>query len=261
MLNTHETLKAESLDKDVILLRLNRPQAANALSTGMAKDIAHFFSDLSQSACRVVILAASGRNFCAGADLKERKGMTESQWHLQHDALEEASRAVMNCSVPVIAAVQGAAFGGGLELALACDFIYAADTARFALTETTLGIMPGMGGTQLLLRAIGQARASELIYSGRPFSAADAHHWGMVNRIVPEERLIEESIDIATRIALNAPLAVRAVKRAISEGRDEALPQALHTELTHYNTLLTTRDREEGINAFNEKRTPVFTGQ
>ncbi|NBO18264.1 MAG: enoyl-CoA hydratase [Proteobacteria bacterium] len=261
MLNTHETLILEALEGDIVVVRLNRPDAANALSTDMAMDIHHAFMQLGASGSRAVILTGMGRNFCAGADLKERRGMTETQWQRQHDALEEAHRAVLNCPVPVIAAVHGAAFGGGLELAMACDFIYAADSARFALTETTLGIMPGMGGTQLLPRSIGAARARELIYMGKAFSAAEAHQWGLVNRLLPEAGLLESAIACARTIAGNAPLAVRAAKAAISEGQPAPLHEALQIELTHYNSLLATKDRQEGINAFNEKRKPSFTGE
>lgn len=261
MFNTHNTLSMKALEGEVALVQLNRPEAANALNTDLAMDLHHAFTELAESEFRAVVLAGAGRNFCAGADLKERRGMTEAQWQRQHDALEEAQRAVLHCPVPVIAAVHGAAYGGGLELALACDFIYAAQTARFALTETTLGIMPGMGGTQLLPRAIGAGLARELIYLGKAFSAAEAHHWGMVNQLLPEAELLDTAIACAVNIARNAPLAVRASKNAIREGLDAPLHEALQIELTYYNSLLASKDRQEGINAFNEKRKPAFTGE
>lgn len=253
------TLIAETRDDGVRVLHLNRPEAANALNTAMAEEIKIFFEEVTE-ACRAVVVTGRGRHFCAGADLKDRHGMQEPQWQAQHHAFEAAHRALLHCPAPVIAAVHGAAFGGGLELALACDFIYAAENARFALPETTLGIMPGLGGTQLLPRRIGYARTAEIIYLGRPITAAEALHLGLVNQLFPQAEMLKSAIACATAIACNAPLAVRAVKQALREGGDLPLNAALQRELVHYNTLLATRDRQEGINAFNEKRKPTFTG-
>ncbi len=244
----------------IALITLNRPDHANALSAALAQEVAHCFGALPHDT-RAVIITGAGKHFCAGADLKERKGMTNEQWHAQHHALEMALGALMACPLPVIAAVGGAAFGGGLELALACDFIYAADTARFALTETTLGIIPGMGGTQQLPRAIGTRRAKEILFSGKAFSAQDAHHWGIVNKLCTQATLIDEAIACAQAIANNAPLAIKAAKVAVQQGIDLPLKEALSCELTHYQTLLGSKDRIEGINAFNEKRKPAFTGE
>ena len=186
--------------------------------------------------------------------------MDEAAWHAQHRAFEAALQGVVDCPVPVIAAVGGAAFGGGLELALACDFIYASHNAKFALTEATLGIMPGLGGTTQLSRAVGSRRAKELLYTGRAFSAAEAKEWGMVNKIVDISELMTESVAAAEKIAENAPLAIRAIKQSSRETENLPLAQALATELRHYNRLLTTADRVEGINAFNDKRKAVFGG-
>jgi len=260
MLNTHKTLIAETLNETIAVLRLHRPEAANAINTDMAMDIIYFFTALEKSPLRCLILTGSGRHFCAGADLKDRKGMDEAAWHTQHQIFEEAHRTIVNCKIPVIAAVNGAAMGGGLELAMACDFIVAADTARFGLTETTLGIMPGLGGTQLLPRKIGTARAAELIYMGKPFSAAEAFHWGLVNHLYPDAELMPNAIALATNISHNAPLAIQAVKRAMHEGATQPLHEALQCELDYYYPLLNTQDRTEGINAFNEKRKATFTG-
>ncbi len=263
MNSTYQTLLPEPVvgtADQIIVLRLNRPASANALNTIMAEELRHFFAAIPQSLCRVIILTGSGKHFCAGADLKDRKDMDETAWHAQHHAFEQAHRALLACPVPVIAAVRGAAMGGGLELAMACDFIYAADNARFALTETTLGIMPGLGGTQLLPRKIGASRAAELIYLGRAFPAAEAHAMGLVNRLFPESALEESAVATAQLIAANAPLAVQAVKQAMQQGADKPLAAALQCELDYYETLLATNDRKEGITAFNEKRKATFTG-
>ena len=261
MLNTHKTLTARMIDDTVCIVSLNRPDAANALNTDMALDIKHFFDSITQSETRAIILTGQGKHFCAGADLKERRDISDEEWQRQHHAFEEAHAAILNCPVPVIAAVGGAAFGGGLELALACDFIYASESARFALSETSLGIMPGLGGTQLLPRAIGLPRAKELIYLARPFSPAEAFHWGMVNHICTPETLIDDATACAITISRNAALAVKAAKKAINEGANLPIHEALQCELTQYNTLLSTHDRREGINAFNEKRSPQFKGE
>lgn len=244
------------------LIAFNRAEAANALNMQMALELKDYLSNLTHenTDVRALLMTGEGRHFCAGADLKERQGMDEAGWQSQHEAFEAALHALMDCPVPVLAAVNGAAFGGGLELALACDFIYASESAKFCMSEVTLGIMPGLGGTQHLPRAVGASRARELIFTGQVFNAHEALAWGMVNRICAPARLMEETLETAGRIAAHAPLSVRAVKKAINEGRDLSLAEALHCELAHYNTLINTHDRQEGISAFNEKRKPRFTG-
>jgi enoyl-CoA hydratase/carnithine racemase len=240
----------------LLLVTLARPQAANALNTQMAQELSACFGAIAGD-IRAAILTGEGPGaFCAGADLKERLGMMPDQWETQHAALRAARDSLLYSPFPVIAAVNGAAYGGGLELALACDFIYAADHARFALSEATLGIMPGLGGTQLLPRAIGERRARELTLTGRPFSAQEALDWGMVNTLCPAEVLLDTALDTAEAIAASAPLSVRAIRRAIQP----ALAEGLAREREAYRSLIPTRDREEGIDAFNAKRKPQFTG-
>ena len=163
--------------------------------------------------------------------------------------------------MPVIAAVNGAAYAGGLEIALCCDFIYAAETARFALTEVTLGIMPGAGGTQNLPRAVGERRAKEIILTGRPFTAAEAHDWGMVNRLCAPGRVVEEALETARHIAGNAPISVRQAKHAIHFGLQMDLASGMMLEIEAYNRMVPTADRREGIAAFNEKRKPRYQGR
>jgi enoyl-CoA hydratase/carnithine racemase len=167
----------------------------------------------------------------------------------------------MDCSVPVVAAVNGAAFGGGCELALACDFIYAARSARFALTETSLGIIPGCGGTQNLPRAVGERRAKELILSARPFTADQALAWGMVNEVFESDQLMAKTLEAARAICANGPIAVRQAKKAIHYGLNADLRTGLAFEIEAYNRTVVTEDRLEGVRAFGEKRKPRFSGK
>lgn len=211
---------------------------------------------------RVVILTGDGEKaFCAGADLKERNSMDYHEWQTQHQLFRVTLQTLIECPIPVIAAVNGAAYGGGLELALACDFIYAAKTAHFALPEALRGIMPGMGGTQNLPRAIGLRRAKEILYTGSSFSAKEAYNWGIVNKLCPPDDLMDEALNCARLITKAAPLSVTAIKRAASNSLHLPINEALVAESNHYNLLLNTKDRNEGISAFNEKREPVFNGK
>jgi enoyl-CoA hydratase/carnithine racemase len=258
----YQTLLTSEPAGHVLLVTLNRPQAANAFDTRMALELGELFQGLSDSPVRCVVLTGAGeRAFCAGADLKERDGMTDAEWAAQHKVFEAMGQALLAAPMPVIGAVNGAAFGGGCEIALLCDFLYAAETARFALTEVTLGIMPGLGATQTLSRAAGTRRAKEVILTGRPFTAAQALQWGVANRVCEPGRLLEEALETAGRIAANAPLAVRAIKHAIGSGADHGLGRAMEIELEQYERLFPTGDRLEGVRAFNEKRKPVFRGE
>jgi enoyl-CoA hydratase len=260
MHETYATLTTERPHADVLLVTLNRPEAANAMNTQMGCDLFTLFDALiaAPGLCRAVVLTGAGQKaFCAGGDLKERNGMTDAAWQDQHLIFERGIRALVECPVPVI----GAAYGGGCEIALACDFIYAARHARFALPEVTLGIMPGAGGTQTLPRAVGERRAKELLLSGRPWSAEEAADWGMVNRVCDGERLRAEALDTAAAIAANAPISVRQAKRALHHGLSLSLADGMLFEIEAYNRMVPTEDRREGIRSFNEKRKPVFTGR
>jgi enoyl-CoA hydratase/carnithine racemase len=215
----------------------------------------------SHDVAAIILTGAGDRAFCAGADLKERRGMTDEAWTRQHLVYERMVRAMLACPLPLIAAVNGAAYAGGCELALACDFIYAAEQARFALTEVTLGIMPGAGGTQTLARAVGERRAKEIILTGKPFGAAEAERWGMVSRVLPAADLLAEALATAETIAKNAPISVRQAKLAISRGRNMSLWDGLALEIEAYHRMIPTEDRHEGIASFNEKRPPTFKGK
>jgi enoyl-CoA hydratase/carnithine racemase len=200
----------------------------------MGRDLVRCFEDvaLDPKSLRCIVLTGAGdKAFCAGGDLKERRGMTDEAWARQHVIFERMVRALIDCPVPTIGAINGAAYGGGCEIAGCCDFLYAADTARFALTEVTLGIMPGGGGTQTLPRAVGERRAKELILSGLPFTAEQAEAWGLVNRVVEPEGLMEATLAIARRIAANGPIAVRQAKQAIHRGLQMSLWDGLAFEI------------------------------
>jgi enoyl-CoA hydratase/carnithine racemase len=259
---TYETIKVTSPEAGITVITFARPDVANALSTQMGRELLDVWSNLrADDALRCVILAGEGKHFQAGADLKERNGMSDEAWAEQHRLFEAMIRAQLACPVPVIAAVQGAAMGGGCEMSLACDFTYAAEGARFGLPEAGLGILPGLGGTQLLTRAVGPRRAIEILTTATPFSADKALAWGLVSDVVPAEALMETVLSVARVIASKAPLSVRGAKRVVHGGLDLDLKQAMDLELTVYNHLFTTHDRREGVASFNEKRTPAFTGR
>ncbi len=246
------------------LVTMDRREAANALNTQMAWDLLEYFEDfaLNPGDCRCIVLTGAGaRTFCAGGDLRERNGMSNEAWNRQHLLFERMTRALLACPIPLVGAINGAAFGGGCEIALMCDFLYAASTARFAFPEVSLGIMPGCGGTQLLPRAVGERRAKELLLTGRPFTAQQAELWGMVNSVLPAEQLMKRVLEAASAIAANAPLSAIQAKRSIHHGLQMSLADGLAFEIEAYNRLVLTEDRTEGVLAFNEKRSPIFYGR
>ncbi|HKC53136.1 MAG TPA: enoyl-CoA hydratase-related protein [Burkholderiales bacterium] len=259
----YATLRVEERPEAVLLVTLDRPEVANAFNTAAALELCELFERLQaeQPHRCVVITGAGDKAFCAGADLKERNSLSDERWRSQHEVFERMFRAVRDCPIPVIAAVNGAAYAGGLELVLHCDFAYASRSATFALTEVSLGIMPGGGGTQTLPRVVGERRAKELILAARPFSAAEAHAWGLVNKLCEPDKLVPETLEAAARIASLVPLAVRQAKHAIRRGLQMDLPSAMKLEVEAYNRLVGTEDRKEGLRAFNEKRKPKFKGR
>jgi enoyl-CoA hydratase len=261
---TYDTLRVAIGEDRVGVITLSRPETLNALNTRMMEELREVFAQLYVEPDRALCLVLTGegsRGFCTGADLKERKGMDDAVWRRQHAIVEQMIRAVMDCPVPVIAAVNGAAYAGGMELALACDFVYAVPAARFALTEVTLGIMPGAAGTQNLPRAVGVRRAKELVLTGTPFTAEQALAWGMVNRICAPDQLMPEVLAVAARIAANAPLSVRQAKKSLDKATELDRATGYAFEIEAYNRTVGTEDRQEGINAFNEKRKPKYKGR
>jgi enoyl-CoA hydratase/carnithine racemase len=264
MLHAPVHLLLDETEEKVLLVTINRPEVSNAANTQTARELLSVFSRTVEEPNlwrAIVITGAGDKAFCAGGDLKERNGMTDAQWQDQHLLIERMIRSVIDCPVPTIAAVNGAAYAGGLELALCCDFIYAVDTARFALTETRIGIMPGAGGTQNLARAVGERRAKEIILTAEPFDARQAYEWNLVNRLSWTGEVVADAVATAKRIATNAPLAARQAKHAIHFGLQGDLRTGLMFEIEAYNRLVTSQDRLEGVRAFNEKRKPNFVGR
>ncbi len=247
-----------------MLITLNRPDSANALNTQMANDLIEVFEGLAldPNNTRAVVVTGSGaRAFCAGGDLKECNSMSDHLWTKQHLVYERMVRAVLGCPIPVIGAINGAAYGGGCELACALDFVYASEKAKFAQTGTRLGIIPGAGGTQTLARAVGERRAKELILSGQPFFASKAKEWGLVNDVFPANDVLKKTLEVAHMIASNAPIAVRQAKQAIHKGLQMGLMDGLAFEIEAYNRTIPTEDRREGVASFNEQRKPEFKGR
>ncbi len=262
-MKTYETIKIEHPQEHTVVLTLNRPEVVNAMNTQMGIDLLDAFDGYcaSPNRQRCIVVTGAGRVFCGGGDLKQRQGMTDQQWQDQHLIFERAIRAMIACPVPIIAAVNGAAYAGGMEMALCADFIYAVESARFALTEVTLGIMPGAGGTQNLPRAVGSRRAKEILLTGKPFTAQQGYDWGMINRLCQPETLLTEALETAAVIAGNAPVSTRQIKQSVNMGANMDLRSAMMFEIEAYNRMVPTEDRREGIRAFNEKRKPVYQGR
>lgn len=235
----------------------------NAISRGMLKELEELVARVSRGydTRAVVITGAGDKAFCAGADLKERSGMSEEEVRAFLDGLRRTFRAIERSDCVFIAALNGVALGGGTELALACDLRVAAPSAELGLTEVKLGIIPGGGGTQRLARLVGPGRAKDLVLTGRRLNAAEAFSIGLVNRLAPEGHLLESAHAMAEAVVENAPIAVATAKHAIDEGLALELDEALALELRHYERVLKTEDRLEGLRAFAEKRKPVYRGR
>lgn len=262
---TYQTiqLSQDAEHKGIFVLELNRPESLNAMTTQMAEEIIQCLQALTYDEdIRVLILTGRGeRGFCTGADLKERNGMTQKQWKQQHDIFEDAARLLRDFPFPTIAAINGYALAGGLELALACDLRVVANHAKLGLTEAKIGIIPGLGGTQLLPRTIPVGLAKEFLFRGKHIPAERAYALGLANEVVELSELMDTSIEIARDIAKNAPLSLKALKKSINDGLQTDITTALNIELSHYYTCANSEDRLEGVKAFNEKRQPNWQGK
>ena len=251
-----------TVEKDgaVAIVTLNRPQALNALSYALVKDLALAMQELDRDAeVRAIVLTGGDKVFAAGADIKEMadRGPFDERIHERLGYRDQINK----ITKPVIAAVSGFALGGGCELAMSCDIIIASESARFGQPEVNLGIIPGSGGTQRLTHLVGKHRAMEMVLTGDIINAADAERFGLVNRIVPAELLLEEAKNIAKKIAAKPALAIKHAKEAVLKAANTALDEGLEFERKSFYLLFASEDRAEGMKAFLEKRKPRFTGK
>jgi enoyl-CoA hydratase/carnithine racemase len=244
-------------------LILNRPEVLNAIDNALAEELRGTCEALAADpgVWAIVFRGAGERAFCSGADLKARRDFTPEDWTYQRALLRRLFKQLRDVPQPMIAAVHGFALGGGTELAMLSDFVLASEDAVFGLTEVSLGIIPGGGGTQNLPRMIGRNRAKELIFTARRIDAAEALRLGLVNRVVSREALLPTAVNLATEIMRNSPFAVRQAKWAIDHGADLPFEDGLEREHEAYMRAIASEDRREGIAAFNEKRPPQFSGR
>jgi enoyl-CoA hydratase len=245
----------------VALLTLDRPETLNALSFALVAELGGLLAVLDEDpACRAIVITGAGeRAFAAGADIRELAG--ESPRSLREADPFAALDRIGHLETPVIAAVRGYALGGGCELAMACDMIVAGDDAQFGQPEIRIGVIPGAGGTQRLARAIGKARAMELVLTGRRITATEAEAMGLVSMVVPAAETLDRALDLAGRIAAMPPLAVAAAKASVVAAQEHPLGQGLRFERSRFEALFETEDQREGMVAFLEKRPPVWRGE
>lgn len=247
-------------DGPVGIVRLNRPEALNALSPDMLRLICEAVEELNADPeVRAIIITGNERAFAAGADVKAMA--QDSPMDIINKNTKTYWERIRGVDKPLIAAVSGYAFGGGSELALICDMIVASETAQFGQPEIKVGIMPGAGGTQWLTKAIGPYRAMEMVLTGESISARKAYEYGLVNRVVPVERFLEEAKELARVIAERPPISVRLAREALQYGLETTLRDGLEMERRNFILLFDTKDQKEGMNAFLEKRKPEFRGE
>ena len=244
----------------VAVLTVNRPESLNALDVAVLGELEEALRALEADArARAVVLTGAGEKaFVAGADIAAMAKMSVAEAHAFSRAGQRVMSAIQRLRKPVVAAVNGFALGGGLELALACDFVYAAETAKFGAREVALGLIPGFGGTQHLARVVGPNRARELVFTAKIFSAQQAKEWGVVNELFPAGGVVAGAIETARQIAANSPRAVAAAKDAIASGLDMAREDGLRFEAALFGALFGGADPTEGLSAFLEKRKPTF---
>jgi methylglutaconyl-CoA hydratase len=261
--SSHKTVLVSEQENGIVTITLNRPEAANALSLQMLYDLHEVIQEIKfdRSVRCVIITGAGEKVFCAGADLKERAGMDPTRVRKTVSLIRGNMNDLEALPQPVIAVVNGMALGGGTEIALACDIRIASETAKFGLTETSLGIIPGAGGTQRLPRLIGRGRAKEMIYTAKRIGAIEAEKIGLVEHVVPPETLMDKAMEVANQIVRNGPIAVAQAKLAIDKGVEVDLNTGLSIEQSAYEVTIPTKDRLEGLQAFKEKRPPIYKGE
>jgi enoyl-CoA hydratase/carnithine racemase len=246
------------VEGSVGIATLNRPEALNALNTELLNELADALEAWDRGTdVRCMIVTGSERAFAAGADIKEMAPKSFSDMHRENLFGAQFDR-IARIRKPIIAAVAGHALGGGCELALACDFIVAAETAKFGQPEITLGVMPGLGGSQRLARAVGKSKAMDLCLTGRVMGAAEAEASGLVARVVPAEFLIAEAMKAAGKIAAQSSPAAQMVKDVVNRAFESSLAEGLHYERRAFHAMFATHDQKEGMAAFSEKRKPGF---
>jgi enoyl-CoA hydratase len=256
----YETLIVE-IEDHVATIRLNRPEALNALNHRILEELAAALTDADASArVRAIVVTGSEKAFAAGADVKEMAPKSFTDMFME-DYFTGPSETIARCRKPVIAAVAGYCLGGGCELAMMCDFIIAADTAKFGQPEINLGVIPGLGGTQRLTRFVGKSKAMEMCLTGRFMDAAEAERAGLVSRVVPARDLMRDARETAMKIAEKSPLTVRAIKEAVNRSYETTLREGLLFERRLFHALFATEDQAEGMAAFAEKRSPQFRGK
>jgi len=257
-----KNLLIETVD-GVATLTVNRPQSLNALNSEVLGELECALYELNlDDSVKVVVLTGTGEKaFVAGADIKEMAEMSAFEGHAFALKGQRVMMLMEKIRKPIIAAVNGYALGGGLELALACDFIYASENARVGFPEVTLGIMPGFGGTQNLARLIGPNKANEIIFTGRMIDAAKAHAWGIVNEVFPPEQLLGKALEIARAIAQVGTLGVAYAKDSIANGLNMTKEDGFRYEAAQFGVLFATEDQREGMGAFVEKRKAAFKGK
>ncbi len=242
------------------LIRINRPKAMNSLNACVLEELGQALEEFDANPqIGAIVLTGDERAFAAGADIKEMADCSAVDMLLR-DSISHYDR-IRQTQKPIIAAVSGWCLGGGNEIAMACDMIVASETARFGQPEINLGVMPGAGGTQRLTRAVGKAVAMEMVLNNRTLTAEEALHYGLVNRVVPMERYLEEALGLAEEITRRAPLAVRLAKEAVNNAFETYLRDGLTDERRSFYLLFATSDQKEGMNAFVEKRPPTWQGK
>lgn len=255
---SYQTLIVTTKDH-VTLIQINRPQQLNALNSRLLEELyAALFEADHDNMVKCSVITGNEKAFAAGADIKEMADKTEKQMEID-DQFAPFDH-IRKFKKPIIAAVSGFALGGGCELVMACDMIIAAENAKFGQPEINLGVIPGMGGSQRLTRIAGKYKAMELMLTGETFSADDALKIGLVNKVVPNEFLLDEAMSLAAKIASKPPLAVQAVKSVVQKSYEAHLEESLEFERQKFNSLFSTEDQKEGMKAFIEKRKPVWKG-
>lgn len=244
----------------VALIQLNRPKAMNALSQPLMQELQQALHSLDQNeAVRVIVVTGNEKAFAAGADIKRMVDKSPVDM-LKEDQFSTWDQ-IYKTKKPVIAAVSGFALGGGCELSMTCDMIVASETAKFGQPEIKIGVMPGAGGTQRLVRAIGKPRAMEMVLTGEMIKAEEAYEYGLINKVVPKELYLDEAVKLAKTVAQHSPVALQLAKDSVKAAFETDLQDGLQYERKNFYTLFAAEDQKEGMTAFIEKRDPVFTGK